>query len=192
MYEWWCNGCASMLDLLHTFCPKTADLCVKGHKYHMRKNLWTSPSNIKVASLPAVSYLLSSPHEGFVFQMTSRALQDHPMSFLHTLIWAIHRQPRHIIQDVLCWGKKKKGQSSPGRYWVSVKNPHLILLWRIWFSRLPPLMVCPGKPVLIMISKKWHDVYWRVGRCACVFDAQSWPHHHHRLLLFTFPRHKAP
>lgn len=59
--------------------------------------------------------------------------------------------------------RKKKGQSSPGRYCVSVKNPHLILLQRIWFSRLPPLMVCPGKPVLIMISKKWHDVYWRVG-----------------------------
>lgn len=68
--------------------------------------------------------------------------------------------------------RKKKGQSSPGRYCVSVKNPHLILLQRIWFSRLPPLMVCPGKPVLIMISKKWHDVYWRVGHCVCYWCSE--------------------
>lgn len=53
--------------------------------------------HFKVAFLHATSYLLSSPREGFVFLVTSGA-----RSFLQTLVWAVHGQPRHLVQDVLC------------------------------------------------------------------------------------------
>lgn len=48
------------------------------------------------------AYLLSGSHRDFVFLVTSRALQEQLRSFLHGLIRAIHRQPRHLVQDVLC------------------------------------------------------------------------------------------
>lgn len=68
--------------------------------------------HIEVVYLHAISYPLSGPHAGFVFLMTSGALQDQFRSFLQTLIWAIHRQPWHLVQDVL-YRDKDKGQSSP-------------------------------------------------------------------------------
>lgn len=68
--------------------------------------------HIEVVYLHAISYPLSGPRAGLVFLMTSGALQDQLRSFLQTLIGAIHRQPRHLVQDVL-YRDKDKGQSSP-------------------------------------------------------------------------------
>ena len=125
VYEWWYNGCASMMDLLHTFCSETA-FCVKGHKYHMRKK---KQKNKNAEHLPATSKLplclqcptfcpvpmqvLSSRWPPGLCRITRC-----PSSMLSSGLFTVNPDTSSRMSSV----EEKKGQSSPGRYCVSVKK----------------------------------------------------------------------
>lgn len=63
-----------------------------------------------------ISYLMSSRCTHLVFLVICRILRDQTRSVRKTCIWALYRQPRHLIQDVLY-----RQRQSQGSVWSKIK-----------------------------------------------------------------------